>query len=230
MIKIENEASKRFILDNIRFNTTRILTIYNNHNDSTVSVSDSSYDETYQTMQNNLKIFTGLELSAEEKVLSDEIKSSVDSLCNIVSSTFYKSESGRNRRYLDSKINFFANTSFDKIDSIYVIMFNNFSAEFPAVQKDRENTLRKIYIHSVSAVVIGTIVLLLTVYRISKPLKDLRKASELFLKGDYSYVPEYKTFDKVTEVSYLLDAFKKIGEKLKHQQSDNNIESRFTEK
>ncbi|MCF8240949.1 MAG: HAMP domain-containing protein [Melioribacteraceae bacterium] len=225
-VAIEQEVKKQINAGNLRFMVTQVLMASNDYIITNNKKYIHDFEEYNSTLDKYYQSFTGLKLNSSEKELLKGIKNDIDSI-NLYSREIFTIENPRNSAEavkLMEKIDYRFGS---KINNNSTKIFNGIAGRISQLNEEgrmlKSEQTEIIIELIVFGIVFSIIIILLTVYRISNPIKELKLAAEKLAGGDYSVKPAINTHDEVAGLARsfisMAEAIDNSHKKLK----ENNI-------
>ncbi|MCF8240950.1 MAG: PAS domain S-box protein [Melioribacteraceae bacterium] len=223
--KMGKEIEKQIYAGNLRFTVTQVLMASSDY----LATNDSQFYIDYQK-QNKLldkyyNEFIQLDLTDTEDKLLIEIKSDIDSI-RYYSEKIFTFKDPRNSktaidymRKIDYDLGYSINLKTTKIFDGISKRINEYKAKGDELKVYEYRNIINLII---SGLLASLIFILLTINRITKPIKKLQAASEKIAEGDYSVEPVVNTKDEIASLAKSFSTMTRSISSAQHKLSENN--------
>ncbi len=205
--KITEEIRKQILAGNLRFTVARTLMASNDY----IISGDNKYINDFQninaTLNKYLSDFAQINLSQNEEDLFNEIKTDIDSIRSISQNIFTL-----NQPFVpDNVIQLMETIDYEygeRINKNTTRIFDGIADRIANLLNENEklkSQQSKVIFNIISVgFLFSLVIILLTIHRITKPIKKLEKAASQIANGDYSIRLKVNTKD---EISSLANSF-----------------------
>lgn len=224
--KITNEINKQILAGNLRFTVARVLMASNDY----IITRNAKYINDFENINEQLNKyhadFNKVELTNYEQLLLEKIKSDIDSIRNISGVIF----TDQNPFISDKAIILMETIDYnfgERINNNTTQIFDGISNRIENLLLESEELKTKqsgLILNLIGfGFLFSVLIILLTIHKITKPIKSLEQAALKITAGDYSIRPKVNTKDEIASLANSLAVMAQSVENSFNQIKENNL-------